>query len=69
MPSGEHDLEIAVVGEVTADDVLAGLGALLEPAKVPAACHVLDALPLTPNGKTDGKRLRTLLRPQQGDPA
>lgn len=48
-------------GHIAAADVLAGLRARLEPAKVPETCTVLPtALPLTPHGKTDKAALRAL---------
>lgn len=67
-PEGDDDLEIVVVSERDGDAVLADLAGLLEPAKVPVKCHILDALPLTANGKTDKKRLRVLLQPGTGSP-
>jgi acyl-CoA synthetase (AMP-forming)/AMP-acid ligase II len=57
-PADGHDLTLHAVTDLTPDAVLAQLAERLEAAKVPAACHVLDALPLTPNGKTDKQRLR-----------
>ncbi|NDZ75689.1 AMP-binding protein [Streptomyces sp. SID10362] len=57
-PAEGRDLTLYAVTGLTADEVLAGLTERLEAAKVPAACHLLDALPLTPNGKTDKQRLR-----------
>ncbi|WP_206078062.1 class I adenylate-forming enzyme family protein [Prauserella endophytica] len=65
-PEDDHDLEIVVVSERDGDAVLADLAGLLEPAKVPAFCHVVGVLPLTANGKTDKKRLRELVRPGSG---
>ncbi|MEU6644628.1 AMP-binding protein [Saccharomonospora sp. NPDC046836] len=65
-PEGEHDLELVAVADLDGDAVLTGLAALLEPAKVPARCHLLEALPLTANGKTDKARLRELLPPREG---
>ncbi|MFE9400573.1 class I adenylate-forming enzyme family protein [Streptomyces sp. NPDC006530] len=57
-PAEGQDLTLYAVTELSADEVLAQLTERLEAAKVPAACHLLDALPLTPNGKTDKQRLR-----------
>ncbi|MFG3284059.1 class I adenylate-forming enzyme family protein [Streptomyces sp. NPDC048111] len=57
-PADGHDLTLYAVTALTPDEVLAELTERLEAAKVPAACHLLDALPLTPNGKTDKQRLR-----------
>ncbi|MBY8345148.1 AMP-binding protein [Streptomyces spinosirectus] len=57
-PADGHDLTLYAVTDLTPAAVLAQLAERLEAAKVPAACHLLDALPLTPNGKTDKQRLR-----------
>jgi acyl-CoA synthetase (AMP-forming)/AMP-acid ligase II len=57
-PADGHDLTLYAVTALTPAAVLAQLAERLEAAKVPAACHLLDALPLTPNGKTDKQRLR-----------
>jgi amino acid adenylation domain-containing protein len=67
VPDAAHDLAVVVTGTREPQEVLDAIAELLEPAKVPAVCHVVEALPLTPNGKTDARRLRALV--QQGDPA
>ncbi|MFD0279917.1 class I adenylate-forming enzyme family protein [Kitasatospora sp. NPDC127111] len=60
-PRDGLDLRLVVTGEegLTARRVLEGLEQRLEPAKVPATCHVLARMPLTPNGKIDRKALET----------
>jgi acyl-CoA synthetase (AMP-forming)/AMP-acid ligase II len=65
-PEGARDLEIAIVGDPSEDEVLAGLRDLVEPAKVPARCHRLAELPLTSNGKTDRLRLRQMVETSFG---
>ncbi|MFT7836733.1 AMP-binding protein [Saccharothrix sp. BKS2] len=50
-PTEGRDLAICVATDLAPHQVLHELGARLEPAKVPAVCHVLPELPLTPNGK------------------
>ncbi|MEE1748372.1 AMP-binding protein [Streptomyces sp. JV184] len=65
-PEEGRDMVLFVVGELTAEQVLAKLADRLEAAKVPELCQVLPALPLTANGKTDSKALRALLA---ADPA
>jgi amino acid adenylation domain-containing protein len=63
-PTDERDLELVVCGSRSGDAVIAELEEVLEPAKVPTRCHVLDGLPLTTNGKTDRTRLRELVQPE-----
>ncbi|MFF5302452.1 class I adenylate-forming enzyme family protein [Streptomyces sp. NPDC013161] len=50
-PSGHRDAVLYLAGDTTPRQALAGLGQLLDPAKVPALCRIVEALPLTPNGK------------------
>ena len=50
-PSDRRDAVLYVVGDITPEEALTGLGKLLDPAKVPGLCRVIEALPLTANGK------------------
>ncbi|WP_232534151.1 class I adenylate-forming enzyme family protein [Plantactinospora sp. KBS50] len=61
-PADGRDVVLAVVGTLSADDVLRQLGERLEEGKVPPVCHLLPELPLTANGKTDKRRLAELFR-------
>ncbi|GAA4982832.1 AMP-binding protein [Pseudonocardia tropica] len=65
-PDAGRDLELVAVTDLSADAVLAGVAALLEPAKVPVTCHVVSELPLTPNGKTDRTALQDLTARRKG---
>jgi acyl-CoA synthetase (AMP-forming)/AMP-acid ligase II len=49
---------VAVVGDVTPQDVLAGMRDEIEAFKIPRRCVVVADLPLTRNGKVDRKLLR-----------
>jgi acyl-CoA synthetase (AMP-forming)/AMP-acid ligase II len=60
-PTDRRDLAIWVATELPADQVLLGLAARLEPAKVPAICRVLGQLPLSVNGKPDLAALAAML--------
>ncbi|MEU8357205.1 AMP-binding protein [Nonomuraea sp. NPDC048882] len=67
LPPGDgHDLVIFVESDLRPQDVLRGLRERLEPAKTPAACHVLPAFPLTLNGKNERRRLAQLLKETLG---
>lgn len=67
LPPGDgHDLVIFVEGELEPQEVLRGIRERLEPAKTPAACHVLPAFPLTLNGKNERARLALLLEETLG---
>lgn len=61
-PEPGRDLMLVVAGGVSAEAVLEGLAALIEPAKVPAVCRTVDRLPLTANGKPDRRALVRLAR-------
>jgi acyl-CoA synthetase (AMP-forming)/AMP-acid ligase II len=61
-PEAGADLEICVAAEIPAHQVLRELASRLEPAKVPAVCHVLGEIPLTLNGKNDRWKLVDLVR-------
>jgi acyl-CoA synthetase (AMP-forming)/AMP-acid ligase II len=67
-PADGWDLTLVVVADRPAEEILAALAAVLEPAKVPAHCRTVGALPLTANGKTDKKGLRHLVQPATGSP-
>lgn len=56
-PSGDRAAVLFVVGEVSAEDVVAGLRRRIEPYKIPRRCLVVDAIPLNHNGKVDKKAL------------
>jgi acyl-CoA synthetase (AMP-forming)/AMP-acid ligase II len=60
-PTDSHDLTLFVESDLTPQAVLRELATRLEPAKVPAACHVLERFPLTLNGKNERKQLAALL--------
>jgi acyl-CoA synthetase (AMP-forming)/AMP-acid ligase II len=70
LPPGPHgDLALAAVAACTADELVLGLRARLEPAKVPARCHLMSALPMTGNGKVDRARLAELIAGPDHAPA
>jgi acyl-coenzyme A synthetase/AMP-(fatty) acid ligase len=50
-PSSHRDAVLYLAGDTTPRQALTELGQLLDPAKVPALCRVVEVLPLTPNGK------------------
>lgn len=52
-PAEGGELEICVATELGSHAVLRQLAARLEPAKVPAVCHVVAEIPLTLNGKSE----------------
>lgn len=52
-PDDGHPALLAVVGAITAGDVLVRMREEIESFKIPKRCVVLDALPLTGNGKVD----------------
>ncbi|PRY01760.1 AMP-binding protein [Allonocardiopsis opalescens] len=60
-PSGRRDLALCVETELAPHTVLKELAGRLEPAKVPASCHVFDRLPLTSHGKNERAKLAELL--------
>ena len=60
-PADGRDLVVFVEADLTPSSVLNALKLRLEPAKVPAACHVLPRFPLTLNGKNERKQLALLL--------
>jgi amino acid adenylation domain-containing protein len=66
-PADGGELEICVDSGLAPHQVLRELAARLEPAKVPAICHIVDAIPLTLNGKNDRGELAGLVRQKAGD--
>lgn len=67
LPPGDgHDLVIFVESDLEPQEVLRGIRERLEPAKTPAACHVLRTFPLTLNGKNERKQLALLLKETLG---
>ncbi|MFD8337926.1 class I adenylate-forming enzyme family protein [Streptomyces solisilvae] len=50
-PSDRRDAVLYIVGDITPEKALSRLSKLLDPAKVPSVCRVVEALPLTANGK------------------
>ncbi|MDQ1293930.1 MAG: hypothetical protein QG608_1813 [Actinomycetota bacterium] len=50
-PTDDRDLAVCVAADLEPHAVLQEMGRRLEPAKVPAVCHVLEELPLTAHGK------------------
>jgi acyl-CoA synthetase (AMP-forming)/AMP-acid ligase II len=66
-PAGGGDLEICVDSGLPPHLVLRELAARLEPAKVPAACHIVGPIPLTLNGKSDRREISSLMRHESGD--
>lgn len=63
-PADGGDLEICVDSGLSPHQVLRELAARLEPAKVPAVCHIVGAVPLTLNGKNDRGRASDLVHQQ-----
>jgi acyl-CoA synthetase (AMP-forming)/AMP-acid ligase II len=60
-PSDTRDLAICAETELEPHVVLRELAQRLEPAKVPAVCHVFDELPLTAHGKNATRELALLV--------
>ena len=60
-PDGTRDAVLFAVTDLSAPDVIRGLGERIEDGKVPSICHILPELPLTANGKTDKHRLAELV--------
>jgi amino acid adenylation domain-containing protein len=65
-PAGQRDLALCVETELPPHTVLRELAKRLEPAKVPATCHVLAEFPFTAHGKNATRELARLL---DGEPA
>ncbi|OIJ91606.1 class I adenylate-forming enzyme family protein [Streptomyces monashensis] len=66
-PEGKRTALLAVVADITADQVRAGMRDHIEPFKIPRRCVRLDALPTNGNGKVDRKKLTALI--EQDPPA
>jgi acyl-CoA synthetase (AMP-forming)/AMP-acid ligase II len=60
-PAGDRDLAICVESELSPHAVLREIARRLEPAKVPAVCHVIEKLPLTGHGKNATRELLDVL--------
>ncbi|MEW2531006.1 class I adenylate-forming enzyme family protein [Streptomyces sp. NPDC047071] len=60
-PEGKRTALLAVVADVTADQVREGMRNHIEPFKIPRRCVRLDALPTNGNGKVDRKKLAALI--------
>ncbi|WP_327726093.1 AMP-binding protein [Streptomyces europaeiscabiei] len=60
-PDGERDLALCVETDLPSHTVLRELARRLEPAKVPAICHVVDEFPLTAHGKNATAELARLV--------
>jgi acyl-CoA synthetase (AMP-forming)/AMP-acid ligase II len=60
-PAGGRDLALYVESELPPHTVLRELAKRLEPAKVPAVCHVVDEVPLTAHGKNATRELAASL--------
>lgn len=60
-PEGRRTAILAVVADITADEVREGMRDHIEPFKIPRRCVRLDALPTNGNGKVDRKRLAALV--------
>ncbi len=60
-PTEGSDLAVCVETDLASHTVLRELAQRLEPAKVPATCHVVAKLPLTAHGKNATRELALLL--------
>jgi len=60
-PSEHRDLALCVQTDLEPHAVLRELAQRLEPAKVPATCHVIEEFPLTAHGKNATKELALLV--------
>ena len=60
-PEGKRTALLAVVADITANEVLDGMQEHIEPFKIPRRCVRLDALPVNGNGKVDRKELAALI--------
>lgn len=60
-PTADRDLALCVQTDLSAHAVLRELAARLEPAKVPATCHVVRDFPLTAHGKNATGELARLI--------
>ncbi len=65
-PVGRKSAVLAVVGEVTHEEVLALMRDQIEEFKVPRRCVVLEEIPLSRNGKVDRKALAAALENGSG---
>ncbi|MEU8894091.1 class I adenylate-forming enzyme family protein [Streptomyces sp. NPDC048442] len=60
-PEGTRTALLAVVADITADEVREGMRDHIEPFKIPRRCVRLEALPTNGNGKVDRKKLAVLI--------
>ena len=65
-PTDDRDLAIYVEADLAPHAVLRELARRLEPAKVPAVCHVVAAVPQTVHGKTATRQLADQLAGAEG---
>ncbi|MFH8753393.1 class I adenylate-forming enzyme family protein [Streptomyces rimosus] len=61
-PEGKRSALLAVVADITADEVREGMREHIEPFKIPRRCVRLDTLPTNGNGKVDRKKLAALIQ-------
>lgn len=66
-PEGKRTALLAVVADITVDQVREGMRDHIEPFKIPRRCVRLDALPTNGNGKVDRRKLTALI--EQDSPA
>ncbi|MGW7056345.1 class I adenylate-forming enzyme family protein [Streptomyces sp. NPDC054888] len=60
-PQGKQSALLAVVADISADEVRAAMRDHIEPFKIPRRCVRLESLPTNGNGKVDRKKLAALL--------
>ncbi|MEU0049077.1 class I adenylate-forming enzyme family protein [Streptomyces sp. NPDC006309] len=67
-PEGKRTALLAVVADITAEEVREGMRDHIEPFKIPRRCVRLDALPTNGNGKVDRKKLAALIEQTPATP-
>lgn len=68
-PAGGSAARLYVTGALTRQELVDGLAARLEPARMPGELHVVAAIPLTVNGKIDKRVLGEAAAPAETAPA